>query len=1044
MKPASSASPQPPSPARRPRRWLRVLGWIGLTVLILGAVAWQMRLTLLRQGLARALPEFPAQVHGLEWTRGGLEIKGLKLTDGTAQKPWLELRSAHLTVNPLKLATGELGEITLDQLRAHLTPEILQRLQRPQVAEDTSATSFHLSALHISDAALDVALPSGETAALVLNWEGGAASLGAAGLQAERQTISLRQVNLQPDATTPGAHAAEIALTCSADATTRQITVHHLRTSGLSAQAGAALWKVLAIGKPGPTVAATAGPLVAQTLKLEDVIVGPMAVKFASLPWLPKLPPGQGQVSVQAHDLVTSFTTGPLSGQADFSLRNFRLGEAGAPALLTLPEMSASAEALPQGGWRIANFALQPTEIKITSTQLTACGLEGWLPPLEVTGTLSAQAQDLRIEAGRLTSNAPQEITLAAVSVTRAGSSQPWLRWDALTAAGQWDEISSSKRFRRLAWTRPQITLTGSDLAALQSPEPATVAADNAALPAWHGWRCDDLTISDGRLEVRDLGDKAPNFTTDISAETILGNWVVNLDEITISTPGSPRAPALYRAQQVQVEIDPRQLWQQRRIERVTARGSRLQVGVNDSDSQISEAESESSQAPQTLARPVELDLGPQPLDWHIGNLELANTKIYIHHLVPDAPEILLPLAHKTLRNLPLTAQGLRQSDTPERIELPFVYVPGTRVGTSVADFDTNFIHFSLAGLMNREIELIELVNPKIYVGDSLFHYVDKLRAQSPTPAQPAVAEMRSLLGSLISLVGDTPASPSPIPLAPSGANWKVNRLRALSGQLITTVKDSPMLRVPPLPFGADSSLKEGRINAELAVPPGLYKPMLGTELVVAISQGAIVFNLPMKLKDNNLVQVFKADWLRYKQFRMADVTLQVTYDKNGVYARFWAKAYQGDLEGAFNLYLDDNLSWDMWLAGTNLETKEITQTLTPAYFSMTGPLSGKIIAQGDKTSLYQATGEFSNRTTGRIKILALEDAIKAIPADWSEVERKAVTKLLETLRDFAYDKCTGTLRFYGLEGEIRLRLNGPDGERNFDIFSHDRRLSDK
>lgn len=176
----------------------------------------------------------------------------------------------------------------------------------------------------------------------------------------------------------------------------------------------------------------------------------------------------------------------------------------------------------------------------------------------------------------------------------------------------------------------------------------------------------------------------------------------------------------------------------------------------------------------------------------------------------------------------------------------------------------------------------------------------------------------------------------------------------------------------------------------------------------------------------------------------MADVTLQVTYDKNGVYARFWAKAYQGDLEGAFNLYLDDNLSWDMWLAGTNLETKEITQTLTPAYYSMTGPLTGKLIAQGDKTSLYQATGEFSNRTTGRIKILALEDAIKAIPADWSEVERKAVTKLLETLRDFAYDKCTGTLRFYGLEGGIRLRLNGPDGERNFDIFSHDRRLSDK
>ena len=293
-----------------------------------------------------------------------------------------------------------------------------------------------------------------------------------------------------------------------------------------------------------------------------------------------------------------------------------------------------------------------------------------------------------------------------------------------------------------------------------------------------------------------------------------------------------------------------------------------------------------------------------------------------------------------------------------------------------------------------------------------------------------------------MSALGELPASE--VPLVETNPSWKISRIKAVNGKLITTVKDSPLIRVPPLPFGADSSVKEGKINAQLAVPPGLYKPLLGTELVVAISQGTIVFNLPLRHRDNNLVQIFKADWLRYKQFRIADVTLQVTYDKNGVYAHFWAKAYQGDLEGAFNLYLDDNLSWDMWLAGTNLETKDITQTLTPAYFNMTGPVTGKIIAQGDKTSLYQATGEFSNGTAGTIHVTALEDAIKAIPGDWSEAERKIVTKLMETVRDFNYDKCTGKLRFYGLEGEVHLNLTGPDGARNFDVFSHDRRLSEK
>jgi hypothetical protein len=198
-----------------------------------------------------------------------------------------------------------------------------------------------------------------------------------------------------------------------------------------------------------------------------------------------------------------------------------------------------------------------------------------------------------------------------------------------------------------------------------------------------------------------------------------------------------------------------------------------------------------------------------------------------------------------------------------------------------------------------------------------------------------------------------------------------------------------------------------------------------------------------LKQNANNLVQVFRADWLRYKQFRIANVVLEITYDKNGIYAKFWAKAYQGDLQGAFNLYLDDTLSWDMWLAGTGIETRELTDALTPAYFSMGGKLDGKIIARGDKTSLYQATGDFKNRRDGMIKIVALEDAIKALPETWGEAQRVWTTKYLEVLRDFSYDKFTGQLRFYGLEGSISIKLSGPDGERNFDIYSHDRRLSE-
>jgi hypothetical protein len=249
------------------------------------------------------------------------------------------------------------------------------------------------------------------------------------------------------------------------------------------------------------------------------------------------------------------------------------------------------------------------------------------------------------------------------------------------------------------------------------------------------------------------------------------------------------------------------------------------------------------------------------------------------------------------------------------------------------------------------------------------------------------------------------------------------------------------LLRVPALPFGADSSLAEGKVKAELAVPPGLYKPVLGLQLVSAITEGKIVFNLPIKDKDNNLVQVFKADWLRYKQFRIHDVALSVTFDANGIYSQIWAKGYGGDLQGAFNLYLDDNLSWDGWVAGTSVDMRQLTDTLTPTYFTMSGNIDFKLIAQGDKSSLYQATAECRNRNSGRMQIVALDEVIASVPKDWSDAQRKWVIKALETVRDFAFNTCTIDLRLYGLEGNVTMRLKGPDGQRNFEIHSHDRRV---
>ena len=167
-----SPAAEPTSPAQpRPRRWLRWICGLFLTLILGLALVWNFRLKIVRSVLARNLPNFPAQIESLDWQQGGMELRGFKLTDPSSASPWLEIARAHLSVNPLKLASGELGEITVETPRVHLTPAILEKLQQPQPASSKAPPAFHLSGLHVNDAALDVLLPSGETATLVLNWQ---------------------------------------------------------------------------------------------------------------------------------------------------------------------------------------------------------------------------------------------------------------------------------------------------------------------------------------------------------------------------------------------------------------------------------------------------------------------------------------------------------------------------------------------------------------------------------------------------------------------------------------------------------------------------------------------------------------------------------------------------------------------------------------------------------------------------------------------------------------------------------------------------------
>lgn len=1050
MKTPDSESPQV-APRRR-RRWLRLgAGVLGILI-IAGIAAWQARLKIANHFLRDALPDYQATVGEVDWVDGGLEIRNVVLRASETSDAILRLERAHVELNPLGDGAQRLGKLTLVNPQIQLGPDFWkQPSASPNSEAASSSTALGFQGIDLQNGIVKMELPTGEKITAEFDWQGGGLAMDADGaISAERQTLTIRDPHADFSGGGSAGSDGEAEMEFSVNPKDRTLTIHHFKSGPLTAQLTEAfLQSFNRSSSPEKTTAANSGRSAIEYVVVEKAELGPLEISLPQVPGWPQLPALRATLEGSLDQLHSSLTALPHQGSVKLQLKNFLWGNDSASPWLELPSVEMMASAQSDGGWKLEPFDLASVPVNFSEAQIKSLGVP---MPLATRGVLSVHCGGLVWREGKIADEDEHSLQLEQVHFRLgAESNHEVLQWERLLLAGKAGDIIERQHLRKLHWDAPKVQLTGADLNLFPSSPETTESVSLAPLrpPIWSGWKCDSVKVRDGEILATDMGPEVPNVSAQWAASQFEGRVRFDFNQLNASTPGLPKAPPLLNASSLQVEIDPVTFWGDRRLEKVSLQGARVRIGAESGDAVTDVVE----ETPESLSNQPFLHLGggqafafdPEmvfsPGDWHIGEVRFENTKVFLHHLVPDAPEIQIPLAAKIFRNVPLTAEGWRQNEKMERVELPFVYVPGTRAGTSVADLDTNFIHFSLAGLMRKEIDFVELVNPKIYAGDSLFHYVDKIRVQADEPVQPepprTLTEVRALLGSLVSLLeGDAI-------MAPLEPTWKIARVRAVNGKIVTTIKDSPVLRVPPLPFGADSSLREGRIKAELAVPPGLYKPLLGMELVTAISEGNIVFNLPLKQKDNNLVQVFKADWLRYKQFRIANVVLEVTYDKNGIYAKFWAKAYQGDLEGAFNLYLDDTLSWDMWVAGTGIETRELTDALTPAYFSMGGKLDGKIIAQGDKTSLYQATGDFKNRQDGKIKIVALEDAIKALPGDWGEAQRVWTTKYLEVLRDFSYDKFTGQLRFYGLEGSINIRLSGPDGERNFDIFSHDRRLSE-
>lgn len=704
----------------------------------------------------------------------------------------------------------------------------------------------------------------------------------------------------------------------------------------------------------------------------------------------------------------------------------------------------------------IADPGMMPFELHTKGTLMLANLL------LDSKGLHSQSFQTLEVTEGRL----------VFPSAEGQPEKKPWLELPHGEMVVKPDDWNEHTRIAKLAldglvvrmrdgntpWVATEPATAKADQPQTENREPPTEKREPGTEdPWWKRINSDELTLNKG---VADLVLNLPK-PVDMRAQVDIttkrtdgggGQHTVRIADFTARLPSlSPTPFPVAQANLIEGVVRLPEMWTQQRIDELHLTGA--SVDMNEALLKLFERE---KQETASAAEPKTEPAGPpapaeaknprserrnQTPDspWQVGHLSVQDSAVTVTNLVPGMPAVKFGVSFE-VKDTPLLAEDLAKDVAPQRIELHNLKIPSPN-GTAryVAEMDSIFVNFSLGGLMRKEIERVEIVSPTLFVGEDLFWYVDFYRKYAergahPAPKGPHVAANDDRLESkLASDVAD--AEPST-----SEASWSVKRLQVHSGKLVLAPKGIPLKGFhTPFPFHIDSEVTRGTLNADMEIPPDTYAlPSLNLQFISM--KGRVQFNLPLKQKDNNLVETFEVDSIRWKEIKTGKAFLSVTYDSAGIYAKFGAEAYEGYINGQMNVYTDDSFHWDGWLGAKNLQSHDLTRILCPGYFLMKGKVEVTLVAQGSKDELYQADGSFKNHTPGKFTISALDGVIKDLPKDWEPLKAQ-ITKIgLETMRDFEYDRAEMTCRFYGREGNGRFSFSGPHGSRNFDVNVYDHR----
>jgi hypothetical protein len=542
-----------------------------------------------------------------------------------------------------------------------------------------------------------------------------------------------------------------------------------------------------------------------------------------------------------------------------------------------------------------------------------------------------------------------------------------------------------------------------------------------------------DFHVQDGEIE-SDLGSMMPGIPhvrTDFSASTDAdsGKHELRLENLEFRVDGMAEK-GFAEGKSIKAVVDLRSLQVDQRIDSVEMEGFDATIG-SEVESLMKRME-ESSLETET-AVPADVPAGADDgKEWIISSFKLDRSRIAVEDMIPGLRRLPFQLNAISLTDVPLSGRD-RGDENVQTIAITNLELPSSENPLiSVANLPSIKVDFTVPGLFRNEIEKIVIDKPEIFVGEHLFWYVDFYRTFdtetgtkreiAPEPVLPAEAEKPTDDGSIEALEDAFAAV--------NLSGWKIRKIEASEGEIVVAPRGMP-IGIFPFPFSFAIDLDQKKIELALKVEPSDYS-FRNIEVDVENLRGESFFNYPVGSRNNNFMQKFSAKQLRYKRFITRDVELVITYDREGIYGQVWAKAYGGDLQGGFDIYLKGTeYKWDVFASVYKAELGPFTEVLAPDTFLMKGSIVADVYAEGVDFRVDNANGRVLAAEGGMMHIKKLDEIIADFPEEWGEIKKMLAKAGLDAFREYDFDVGCAHMDLLGRDGTASLFFDGPDGKRD-------------